>query len=119
MEEGEEEDEEEEVEDEEIVPCLPEEDRNWGFCDKTCTAETLPSNLQQLKLDVVEDHECQKLLNVNRSLVHINMELEMCAGKKNYIPHHPVYTRIKKEKMVRTKGWGEMQRLANGINISF
>ncbi len=26
--------------------------RNWGFCDKTCKAETLPSKLQELKLDV-------------------------------------------------------------------
>ncbi len=35
--------------------------RNWGFCDKTCKAETLPSKLQELKLDVGKEKKCENL----------------------------------------------------------
>ena len=43
---------------------------------------------------VVGSHECKELLNRNSSLVKINVELELCAGKKNFIPKYPVYTKI-------------------------
>ncbi len=49
---------------------------------------------------MVDDHECASLLNRNSSLVLINVALELCAGKKNYIPNYPVYARIKKGKKV-------------------
>ncbi len=64
--------------------CTPSEDKNWGFCGKVCRVETLPSRLQELHLTVVEDRECQRLINHNGSLVRVNVDMELCAGK-NYI----------------------------------
>ena len=76
--------------------CYPEKDRKWGFCSEQCVVPTLPSTLQELTLSVVEDRECLELLNHDKkSLVQIDIDKELCAGKKNYIPKIPVYTRIR------------------------
>ena len=75
--------------------CIPTQDRNWGFCDKTCRVETLPSVLQELTLSVIPDRECVQLINDARNgRVRIDIEVELCAGKKNYLPKFPVYTRV-------------------------
>ena len=33
-------------------------------------------------------------MNHGGSLVRVDVEHELCAGKKNYIPNYPVYTRM-------------------------
>ena len=47
--------------------------RNWGFCDKTCKAETLPSKLQELKLDVNYKTKCG---NLSQTILTISSFLE-------------------------------------------
>ena len=59
-----------------------------------CKAETLPERLQELQLTVLDDRECQDLSNHNKSLVKVNIQLELCAGKKNFIPQYPIYTKM-------------------------
>ncbi|XP_059088191.1 uncharacterized protein LOC131884431 isoform X1 [Tigriopus californicus] len=75
--------------------CIPEPGRKWGFCGKVCRVETLPSRLQKLDLTILEDQECLSLTNLNpTSLTKVNIKVEMCAGKKNYLPHFPIYRRM-------------------------
>eukprot|EP00095_Tigriopus_kingsejongensis_P007323 maker-scaffold689_size110969-snap-gene-0.24 protein:Tk07323 transcript:maker-scaffold689_size110969-snap-gene-0.24-mRNA-1 annotation:"serine protease 33 precursor" len=75
--------------------CVPEPGKNWGFCGRVCHVETLPSRLQKLDLTILDDQECLSLTNLNKaSLTKVNIKVEMCAGKKNYLPHFPIYRRV-------------------------
>ena len=60
-----------------------------------CKADTLPERLQELSLSVLDDRECQQLSGgAKDSTIKVNIELELCAGKKNFIPQYPIYTRM-------------------------
>ena len=49
-----------------------------------------------MTLSVIPDRECVQLINDARNgRVRIDIEVELCAGKKNYLPKFPVYTRVK------------------------
>lgn len=67
---------------------------------------------QELHLTVVEDRECQELLNRNGSLVRINVSLELCAGHKNYLPRFPVFTRVLNGSRVSGGTWTNFTELS-------
>lgn len=61
----------------------------------------MPERLQELKLSVLDDRECVQLSNHDKSLVNVNIQLELCAGKKNFIPEYPIYTKMVNGSKVR------------------
>ena len=54
----------------------------------------LSDRLQEVSLTILDDEECKFLTHRNGSQVRVNIDLELCAGKKNFIPKYPVYTRV-------------------------
>jgi len=53
--------------------------------------------LQELHLTVVDERECARLVNASGVQLSVDVDLELCAGKKNYLPRYPVYTRVERD----------------------